>query len=96
MSPASSGVSILIFLRSGARIAPSTIGTLYVLLVRVSFISSALPDEAVVDGLAESLVGALATGLLPSLAGAAVGGLLLFFLAAGRAVEPVFGILFSS
>jgi len=92
MSPVSPGSLILIFLSSGARIAPSAIGTLYVLLVRVSFISSALPDEAAAGGLAESLVGALATGYLPSLEGAAVGGLLLFFLAAGRAVEPVFGI----
>src|SRR5258706_7844644 len=92
MSPVSLGSLVLIFLSSGARIAPSTIGTLYVLLVRVSFISSELLDEVAAVGLAASLVGAVATGFLASLAGAAADGLLLFFLAAGRAVEPVFGI----
>jgi hypothetical protein len=60
--------------------------------VRVSFISSALPDEAAAGGLAESLVEAPGTGFLMSLVGVAAGGLLLSFLAVGRAVEPVFGI----
>jgi hypothetical protein len=70
-----------------ARIAPSATGTLYVLVVRVSFISSALPAVdagAAGEAFAESLLGAAA-------------GLAVFFLGAARVeVEPVFGILFSS
>jgi hypothetical protein len=75
----------LIFLSSTARIAHSATGTLYVLPVRMSFMSSALPEGDAAGGLAELLAEAGAAGLV------------LFFLgAAGRAVEPVFGILFSS
>jgi hypothetical protein len=58
---------------------------LYVLPVRVSFISSAPPEGAAAGGFAEFL------------AGAAEAGFGVFFLGtAGRAVVPVFGILFSS
>jgi len=75
------------------------------LLVRVSFISSALPDGVAADGLAEFLEGAAAAGFAEFLleAGAGLGraeraGEAVFFLgaAAGGAVEPVFGMLFSS
>jgi hypothetical protein len=97
MSPLSLGSFVLMFLSSVARIAPSATGTLYDLLVRVSFISSALLDGAAAGGLAEFPDGAAAGGLAEFLAGAAGAGLAVFFLvAAGGADEPVFGILFSS
>jgi hypothetical protein len=65
----------------------------YDLPVRVSFISSALPDGAATGGLAEFPDGAPTGGL----AEVAAARLALFFLgAAGGADEPVFGILFSS
>jgi hypothetical protein len=60
------------------------IGTLYVLLVRVSFISSALPDAALPVSLGEVFIGAAAAGLA-----------VFFLVLDGGAVEPVFGILFS-
>jgi hypothetical protein len=86
--------AVLIFLSSVARIAPSATGTLYDLLVRVSFISSPpapLDDEAEEEGFEEAVVVAT-SGLALFLS-----GLELFFLAVARgAVEPVFGILFSS
>ncbi len=105
MSPVSLGSFVLIFLSSGARIAPSATGMVYDLPVRVSFISSALPDGAAADGLAEFPDGAAAGdlaafpdvaatgGLAELLAGAAGAGLAVFFLdVAGGADEPVFGI----
>jgi hypothetical protein len=85
MSPVSLGSFVRIFLSSGARIAPSATGTVYDLPVRVSFISSALPDGAAAAGLAEFLAGAAGAGLA-----------VFFLVAAGGADEPVFGILFSS
>ena len=97
MSPLSLGSFVLMFLSAVARIAPSATGTVYDLLVRVSFISSALPDVAAAGGLAEFPDGAAAGGLAEFLAAAAGAGLAVFFLvAAGGADEPVFGILFSS
>src|SRR5258706_16042508 len=85
MSPVSLGSFVRIFLSSGARIAPSATGTVYDLPVRVSFISSALPDGAVAaaDGLAE---------FPDATAGA---GLAFFFLgAAGGGEEQPFGLRF--
>src|ERR1700687_2633058 len=97
MSPLSSGSFVLIFLSSVARIAPSATGTVYDLLVRASFISSALPEGAATGGLAEFPDGAATGGLAEFLAAAAGARLAVFFLgAAGGADEPVFGILFSS
>lgn len=97
MSPVSSGSLVLIFLSSVARIAPSATGTVYDLLVRMSFISRALPDGPPTGGLAEFPDGAAAAGLAEFLAGDAGADLVVFFLgAAGGADEPVFGILFSS
>jgi len=72
------------------------------LLVRVSFISSALPDGEVPDGLAEFLEGAAAAGFAeflveaPAGLGRAAGAVFFLGAAAGGAVEPVFGMLFSS
>jgi hypothetical protein len=86
----------LIFLSSVARIAPSATGTLYDLLVRVSFISSPpAPLEAAKEGFAESVL-VTAAGFALFLLGPAAGLVLFFFAAVRGAVEPVFGILFSS
>src|SRR5258706_12107173 len=76
MSPVSLGSFVRIFLSSGARIAPSATGTVYDLPVRVSFISSALPDGAVAaaDGLAEFPDATAGAGLAFFFLGAAGGG----------------------
>src|SRR6266849_1537588 len=93
MSPVSLGSFVLIFLSSGARIAPSATGTVYDLPVRVSFISSALPDGAAAGDLPAFPDVAATGGLAELLAGAAGAGLAMFFLGvAGGADEPVFGI----
>ena len=70
--------------------------------MRVSFISSALPEGAGADGLAEFLEGAAAAGFAeflveaPAGLGRAAGAVFFLGAAAGGAVEPVFGMLFSS
>src|SRR5229473_3433744 len=93
MSPVSLGSFVRIFLSSGARIAPSATGTVYDLPVRVSFISSALPDGAAADDLAAFPDVPATGGLAELLAGAEGAGLAVFFLdVAGGADEPVFGI----
>ena len=96
MSPVSLGSFVLIFLSSVARIAPSATGTLYDLLVRVSFISSALLTEQRRVAWQSFLTEQQRAAWQSFLAGPGARLALFFLGAAGGADEPVFGILFSS